>query len=321
MADEKTPPTSNSNSNSNSNSEDPKPEGAPSRTEKKAASDRQPSGEKPSSRPPDDSRPRKEKGEGGGGRKDQKSSKLVFWIILAMVALAFLFAVYRCQKKDPPPKPPAKMTISTNDESFYKAYLTSLDFLSKAKGAFYQGKKWLGGTAESQPESTSAESLPESPVFQSATQFALALEQFKYAEDLIKNSEAGRAKPELSICRSQYLEALDKYQSTARLYNDYAKAKYQGNNDQLEKFALSDANARWALAEKLMNDFLVKGCDGAIFRYLKDQTPEMRSLVLGQYRNFLGDNYVNYQAQLESQLGVVAGHNTPAPSEIPAPTQ
>ena len=113
---------------------------------------------------------------------------------------------------------------------------------------------------------------------------------------------------------------MDKYQSTAKLYNDYAKAKYQESNQDLEKFALSDANARWALAEKLMNDFLVKGCEGGIFRYLKDQTPEMRSAVLGQYKNFLGDEYKVYQVQLESQLGVVAGHPTPAPSEVPIPS-
>ena len=102
-----------------------------------------------------------------------------------MVLIAILVAFYRCGKKDPPPKPAPKITVNVNDEGFYKAFLSSLDFLSKAKGAFYQGKKWLGGIAESQPETAPAESMPQSPTFKAATQFALALEQFNYAEDLI----------------------------------------------------------------------------------------------------------------------------------------
>ena len=295
-----------------------KPSG-PSRTEKQAPSDRQPSGEKPASRPPNGSRPHKGKGDGEGPGK-KKSGSAVFWILLALVLSVLTFILYRCQKEDAPQRPPAKMTVNINDESFYKAFITSMDFLSRGKSAFYEGQKWMSGVPESLPETASTETLPQSPVFKAATQFALALEQFKYAEDLIKSSDGGPVKTELTACRAQYLEALDKYQSTAKLYNDHAKAKYQENNDKLEKFALSDANARWALAEKLMSDFLVKGCEGDIFYYLKDQSPEMRGKVLAQYRDFLGTEYPKYQVQLEGELGVTAANPSPQPTSVPAPS-
>ncbi|HKY64637.1 MAG TPA: hypothetical protein VJR29_14625 [bacterium] len=297
-----------------------KPSG-PSRTEKQAPSDRQPAGEKPPSRPPNGSRPRRENDGGGGeGGKPAKSGGALLWIFVALVVAATAYFLYRCQKKDPGPHPPPKITINVNDESFYKAFLSSLDFLSRAKAAFYQGQKWMTGVPESLPETTSTETLPQSPLFKAATQFALALEQFKYAEDLIKSNEGGPIKTELNVCRTQYLEALDKYQSTAKLYNEHAKAKYQEENDKLEKFALSDANANWALGERLMSDFLVKGCDGDLFRYLKEQTPEMRGKVLGQYQNFLGSDYAKYRAPLESQLGVTAEKVTPPPTAVPVPS-
>jgi hypothetical protein len=242
------------------------------------------------------------------------------WILLALAMAVTVFVFYRCQKKEPGPNPPPQRIVDVNDEGFYKAFLSSLDFLSKGKAAFYDGQKWMVGAPESRPETTSTETMPQSPLFKAATQFAFALEQFKYGEELIKGDNGGPIKDELKVCREQYLEALDRYQSTAKLYNDHAKAKYQESNDDIEKFALSDANARWALAEKLMSDFIVKGCEGDIFRYLKEQTPEMRSAVLAQYQKLLGSQYNTYRAQLEGQLGVAAAPASPAPTAVPAPT-
>ena len=309
MADEKTPPPSS-----------PKPESTPGRTEKQAPSDRQ-SGEKPSSRPPNGSRPHKGKGDGEGPGKKNGGAGPLGWVLLALALAVIVFVFYQCQKKDPPPRPPAKLTVNVNDEAFYKAFITSLDYLTRAKDAFYQGQKRMEGAPESMPETASTETMPQSPLFKAATQFASALEQFKYAEDLIKGDNGGPVKAELVTCREQYLEAMEKYQSTAKLYNEHAKAKYQEENDKLEKFALSDANARWAMAEKLMSEFLMSGCEGDLFRYLKDQTPEVRSAVLSQYRNVLGSDYNKYRAQLEGQLGVVTGVNVPAASEVPEPAK
>jgi hypothetical protein len=290
----------------------------PSRTEKQAPSDRQPSGEKPASRPPNGSRPHKGKGDGEGPGK-KKSGHALLWIFLALMLAVLVFILYRCQTKEPAPRPPAKLTVNVNDEGFYKAFLASLDYLVRAKEAFYSGQKLMEGAPESVPETASTETMAQSPLFKAATQFASALEQFKHAEDLIKGDNGGPTKTELNVCRDQYLEALEKYQSTAKLYNEHAKAKYQEASDKIEKFALSDANARWDLAEKLMSDFLVKGCDGDIFRYLKDQTPEMRSAVLAQYQKLLGSHYDSYRVQLEGQLGVVTGVASPMPSLVPAP--
>ncbi len=291
----------------------------PSRTEKQAPSDRQPSGEKPASRPPNGSRPHKGKGDGEGPGK-KKSGKTLFWIFLALVLAVLIFILYRCQTENPPPRPPPQPTVNASDAGFYKAFLASLDYLARAKDAFYSGQKWMQGAPESVPEGASTETMPQSPIFKAATQFASSLEQFKYAEDLIKGDNIGPLKTELSACREQYLEALERYQSTAKLYNEQAKAKYQEASDKIEKFALSDANARWDLAEKLMSDFLVKGCDGGLFLYLKEQTPEMRSAVLAQYQKVLGSHYDGYRVQLEGQLGVVTGTPSPAPSVVPAPS-
>jgi len=246
----------------------------------------------------------------GGGRG------CIAWIAGAVILALVGYALYaRFREEEPPPPPRKTFTVAASD--FYLAYLESVESVAKAKALFYRGRGLLGGKAETLPES--AGSQEASPLFQAAESFALAMEQIEHAEDLLKTDTVG-LKPHERECRELLRENLEKYRAAVKIFNEYAKAQYQESEAKAEKFALSDGNAKWTMAETLMSKYLGEGCQGEFFIHVQDQKPEFRRRAMQAYRDFYGDGFEGQRTMfslLMAYPGPPEGPPLPSPASIP----
>ena len=234
------------------------------------------------------------------------------WIAIAIALAVTGYLIYQAKYRDKPPEP-YKKTYTVAAFSFYQAYQESVEALARAKISFAQGRALLGGTAETLPETASAETRAASPLFRAAEHFALAMEQIEHAREILKTDSVG-LKPHEKICQETLEDILKKYQEAVKIFNEYAKAQYQGSEAKSEKFALSDGNAKWDMADALMTKALAEGCEGDFFAHVKEQKPEFRRKVFESYRDFYGAGFEEQRLRFISLLGY-----TPPPETLPSP--
>ncbi|MCC6272958.1 MAG: hypothetical protein IT572_05785 [Deltaproteobacteria bacterium] len=245
------------------------------------------------------------------------------WMAGAAMLAAIVFLLYERFRNAEEPPPPPKKTYTVAAADFYLAYLESVELVAKGKSLFHQGRRRLGENPETLPESLPATpgGGENTPAFRAAERFALALEQIDHAEELLKTDTMG-LKPHERDCRDLLLENLDKYRGAVKIFNEYAKAQYQGSEAKAEKFALSDGMAKWEMAETLMSKHLEEGCRGEFFIYVQDQKHEFRRRAFEAYRSFYGDGFeekstvfsllMRYQGAVEP---------LPSPSAVSPPTK
>lgn len=242
------------------------------------------------------------------------------WIAIAMALAVTGYLIYQQNYQDKPPEP-VKKTYTVAAFNFYQAYQESVESLARAKLSFAQGLALLGGTAETLPETATTETRAASPLFRAAEHFALAMEQIEHARDLLKTDSVG-LKPHEKVCRESLEDILKKYQEAVKIFNEYAKAQYQGSAAKSEKFALSDGNAKWDMADALMTKALAEGCEGDFFTHVQEQKPEFRRKVFESYRDFYGAGFEVQRLKFTALLGYSGPAETlPSPAPGSPPTK
>ena len=236
------------------------------------------------------------------------------WLAIAIALTVTGYLIYQQKYLDKPPTP-TKKTYTVAAFNFYQAFQESVEALARAKISFAKGRALLGGNAETLPESASAQTQAASPLFKAAEHFALAMEQIEHGEDLLKTDSVG-LKPHERLCRDSLEDIFKKYQEAVKIFNEYAKAQYQGSEAKSEKFALSDGNAKWDMADALMTKAMMDGCEGDFFLHVQEQKPEFRRKVYESYRAFYGAGFEQQRLKFSALLGYSGSPET-LPSPVP----
>ena len=289
--------------------------------DEKPVSDKKPSDQGPSDRkPPSNEKP--SSGEKGPSKVPHAMGKepkgipgglIAILVLLGAVVFGLLLRYHSC--KGPPPAPNTAVTTATDD--FFQAYQKSVDHLVSARDLFFQGRSLIGGKAETLPESPeTAESRPKSPFFRSAENFALATENLDHAEKLFSPDTTSLNSDE-DRCRENLVDAIKRYRDAVRIFNQYAKAQYEGEDTKSEKIALSDGAAKWEMAETLMSDLLRDGCKGRYFIWVQKQPPILRGAAFAGYRAFYGPKFEAQRADFSRFMNYSEDSVPPTPESYP----
>jgi len=251
---------------------------------------------------------------------DRKPLWIVAGILsVVILGIVILLTIRHCDRVKEVPSP-QKKTFVMGSVKFYQDYLESMGSLNKGKALFSRGRALMGNSPETLPESAE-ETASASPLFRAAESFALAIEQIEHAEDLMK-SDLPDIPAEDHDCRDALADNFKKYGQAIRIFNEYTKARYQGDIAKTEKFALSDGTAKWTMAETLMAKYYSEGCKGRFFGFVREQSDDFRRKVFEAYRDFFGDDFKRRSATLSLLIGYLpVAESRPAESSSPSPSR
>jgi len=248
--------------------------------------------------------------EAGRAKQDppQKSSKK--WLWLAALPLAFiLWLLIHQLTKSPPPPPPLPAEKAYGKEDFYKTLMSEFHEVNQARHYFRAaGMLRLANESGMAPESSRF--LPV------AENYARALERFQHAQKVME--EMPRVDSEKAeLCRRDFVGILDRYASATDIFNEHAKSLYQGKPDLAKMAPLTDAQAKYEIAEQLMSAFLMEGCKGELFKFIQGRNQGEKRIAYATYKNFYDERFATLQSVVQSNFGYMPPAES-APASQPA---
>lgn len=208
-------------------------------------------------------------------------SKSPTWIIILLfltgaLVLGYFFVKPKNSEEPPPPMEPPQV-FSGEQRAFFDGYLNAVEKIGEARKFFSQGQSLYQNpnspTPESQPETQEDPPSPEtapsngSPLLQATEKYSLALEYFKTAGQILEKVEFSQMKPEVETCQNKLQLSLENYIGSSTMFLDLAKKRYAGEQTPEETVNLSEAKAKFVVAEDLLKEGLVDGCGNKIYEY------------------------------------------------------
>lgn len=219
-----------------------------------------------------------------------KKNRMVTWMIALALAIIILLIIREFRKEPPITPPPAAMNVNLKADFF--------NTLSKGISELNQGRYYFraAGMLRLANEATPS---PESNRYQPvAENYAKAWEHFSHAKKAI--DEAPRIdNPKAELCRKNFVEIADKYATASGIFNEYAKDLSKNEAARAERAPLTDAQAKYEIADQLMSAFLMEGCKGEYFSFVKTRNQNEKKSILEAYQNFYGDRFPAIQSNVQ----------------------
>lgn len=241
----------------------------------------------------------------------KKNNNASTWAIC--IALAFIILLIIQQfKKEPPVNPPPPVSDVNVEASFFNIISGEIAELNRARYYFR-----AAGMLRLANESTG---MPESARYQPvAENYAKALEHFKHVKKVME--EAPRIdNASAAPCRKAFAEIADRYATSADIFNEYAKNLNKDETDRAERAPLTDAQAKYEIADQLMSAFLMEGCKGEYFKFIQGRSEAEKKQAYSNYQNFYGDRFPAIQSTIQNYFAYTSKPVVPTASPTTLPS-
>lgn len=241
----------------------------------------------------------------------KKKNNVGTWAIY--IALAFVIILIIQQfKKEPPVNPPPPVSDVNVEASFFNIISGEIAELNRARYYFR-----AAGMLRLANESTG---MPESARYQPvAENYAKALEHFKHVKKVME--EAPRIdNASAAPCRKAFAEIADRYATSADIFNEYAKNLNKDETDRAERAPLTDAQAKYEIADQLMSAFLMEGCKGEYFKFIQGRSEAEKKQAYSNYQNFYGDRFPAIQSTIQNYFAYTSKPVVPTASPTTLPS-
>lgn len=239
-------------------------------------------------------------------RKQDKATnrKISLWGFVGIGALVLIILLILFKKMDPigyfesksREMSQARNPVSAVEQDpFFSAFREAFREVADGKTFFRLGQRILYGDA------TTGGLDPSQRGAYAALNFARADEHFDVAAEKLKNLknlETGHGE-----CRDNLVLALDKFYEAAKLFGNYAKAYQEGSLRPGEDNNLTDAQAKFEIADKTMAQIMLEGCKGKFFQFIKTQKPPEIEKMYRVYHEFFAENFEPNRVAIQQLLG------------------
>ncbi len=208
----------------------------------------------------------------------QGEKKTSYWVLILGVLIGGALITYFVSKSMTPEELPqfkeTQKVYSDGEVVFYEGVLKSVEKIAEAKEYLFQGNNLYKNPNYQPAESGSgASGLPQAETapsdkngyLKASEKYALALEYFKTARQLLDQSMVSGLGPIHESCSGQIKMVIDNYISSTSLFFDDANNMYSGEKIEDDNQVITQARAKYLSAEDNMRDTLKGNCGNNLF--------------------------------------------------------
>jgi len=256
----------------------------------------------------------KEKKSSEKPQRSKKERKFSFFIPVALAGLVLIFLFHYFWRS---PAPEAPASAFSPSESFFTMLRKEIQEVGEAKSYFRWAQNIQG--SETLPSGLSTSNAYPSDFLNAAQNYARAFERYSHAKQVMESIKKGDLVENDEACKKSFVQILEKYIAATEIFKENAKELYQRKEkgeEEKEDPIITDAHAKYELAEQLMSRFLLEGCQGQFFKYVKSKDAAQKKLAFLAYQNFFLENFdpqttamlFDYQSS-EDSLGAILKMN------------
>lgn len=214
----------------------------------------------------------------------------ILWLSLILL-VPICWYVYQQRIKPLFHKTPAATVQNSDSAEFFRIIIKEIQETDLARYYFGEARKIILSN-ESSGNFEAERYLP------AAENFARSLERFKHTRQVIEGlphleNEKSRS------CKNNFSEILEKYIDATNIFNEYAKDLSQKKLEEAQHEPLTDGKAKYEIADQLMSAFLLEGCKGSFFVFLKTASFEDKRLSFVAYKSFYQEKFPSFQYIIE----------------------
>lgn len=227
----------------------------------------------------------------------------ILWLSLILL-VPLCWYVYQLRIKPLFHKIPPATVQNSDSSEFFRIIIKEIQETDLARYHFGEARKII-------LSNESSGNFDAEQYFPAAENFARSLERFKHTRQVIEGLTHLENEKSKS-CKNNLAEILEKYIDATNIFNEYAKDLSQGKLEQAQHVPLTDGKAKYEIADQLMSAFLLDGCKGSFFTFLKTAAYEDKRLAFVAYKSFYQEKFPSFQYIIESLMN----YKTP-PESLP----